>query len=120
MLSRKLELNFETNSLSIVSTEAIIDAFQTFLQYVNLPNHTFNVLHVLRINAIDPNFHEFKLISEVEFYEIVGDYIKEFNIVSDEIQITTNKIKLEDLTINETNYVFDDDLCSFTLYSITM
>lgn len=115
MSTRKLALNFETNVLSIVENEVEVDDDET--QYVNIPNNNF---WVMRVNGVCTSDYEFILISNEEFYQIVNDYIKEFKLTDEEIVVSNNKFKLEDLIVIETNYVFDSDLCSFTLYSISI
>jgi hypothetical protein len=72
----------------------------------------------MRVNGIDDN--EFKLISnEVEFYKIVNDYIKVFELTPDEIIVSNNKFILQHFIVDEINYELDADLCSFILYSIS-
>lgn len=118
MTGYKLELNFEADILSIVANDKSIMEDNIFIQYVNIPNDNFCVM---RVNGIDPSDNEFKLISNVEFYKIVYDYyIEEFKLMPEKIKVSYKEFKLEYLSVNEINCVFDSDLCSFSLYEISV
>jgi hypothetical protein len=118
MSGYKLELNFETNKLSIVSNDKSIAENQPYyIQYVNIPN---DHCCVMRVNGIDTSDYEFKLISNEEFNEIVNNYIKQFELMPEEIEVSNKRFQLEKLMVDESNYVFDADLCSFTLYKISV
>lgn len=117
MTDYKLELNFDTNLLSIVTNDKSIIQQNTSIQYLNIPNYNFCVM---RVNGIDISDNEFKFISYDDFFEIVNNYITEFNLTSNQINVSNNKFTLEYLHVDETNYVFDADLCSFTLYHISL
>jgi hypothetical protein len=112
-----LKLNFETSVLSIVTYDNSIADDQYFTKYVNIPSNKFCVM---RVNGIDISDNDFTLVSNTDFYEIVNKYIKEFNLTPEEIKVSNNKFNLEDLIVDETNYNFGPDLCSFTLYSISL
>lgn len=117
MSGYKLELNFENNILSIVANDKFIIEDNPFIQYVNIPNDNFCVM---RVNGINVRDNKFKLLSGAEFYEIINDYIKAFELTPEEFEVSNKNFQLEHLSVNETNYVFGADLCSFTLYNISV
>jgi hypothetical protein len=115
---RRLKLNFETNVLSIVDedTDKSIAEDQYCTECVNIPDNNF---YVMQINGICTSDSKFTWITNAEFYEIVNNYIKQFELTPEEIKVSNKKFNLEDLTVDEIKYEFDANLCSFTLYSIS-